>query len=206
LNVQSERFGHENLQLQSECQRQLSRANEIEALRNEKTQIDEEIKGMEEEIQKMNERATNQEKLVIEKRPDWEQSCKQFGEIEKEHQELADRYDFKRREIHPSAFVPAPSSIPPQYEMPPDAVFGSTAERQTLKGSSQGTGFDNNFAPEFPTKSIDFDEEGRRKSESNLNIFCNCFCFFQTQLGMWPQLLRNFNNNCNFTSQNKHHH
>jgi len=166
LNVQSERFGHENLQLQSECQRQLSRANEIEALRNEKMQIDEEIKRMDEEIQKMNERATNQEKLVIEKRPDWEQSCKQFGEIEKEHQELVDRYDIKQREIHPSAFVSAPSSIPPQYEMPPDAVFGSTAERQPLKGS-HGSGFDNNFAPEFPTKSFD-EEEGRRKSESIL--------------------------------------
>jgi predicted nucleic acid-binding Zn-ribbon protein len=66
LNVQSERISHENLQLQSECQRQLSRTHEIEALRNEVIEIDEQIKRIETEAAATGEKAMNQEKAVIE--------------------------------------------------------------------------------------------------------------------------------------------
>ena len=66
--MQSERFGHENLQLQAECQRQLGKSNEIEAIRKESSTIEEEINRLEEETKVLGIRTINQEKLVLEAR------------------------------------------------------------------------------------------------------------------------------------------
>jgi len=66
LTVQSERLSHENLQLQSESQRQLSRGHEIEALRKEMVEIDEEIIRLDQEAKVQSGRANNQEKLAEE--------------------------------------------------------------------------------------------------------------------------------------------
>lgn len=62
--MQSERFSHENLQLQSEFQRQLTRVNEIDALRQEMGELEEEIRQGESEMETIGGRTRNQEKLV----------------------------------------------------------------------------------------------------------------------------------------------
>lgn len=66
MTVQSERLSHENLQLQSESQRQLSRVHEIEAIRKEMIEIDEEIIRHDEEVKVQSGRANNQEKVAEE--------------------------------------------------------------------------------------------------------------------------------------------
>jgi hypothetical protein len=68
LTVQSERFSHENLQLQAECQRQFGRSNEIEAIRKEFSTIEQEIKRFEEETQTLEIKILNQEKIILEVR------------------------------------------------------------------------------------------------------------------------------------------
>uniref|UniRef100_A0A914IB65 Intersectin-1 n=1 Tax=Globodera rostochiensis TaxID=31243 RepID=A0A914IB65_GLORO len=98
LAVQSERFCHENLQHQSEVQRQLSRANEISAIRSEIAQLDDQIKQGENEIQTFVTRSQNQEKIVTEKRPLWEESCKNIQPVRKLFGELLERYNNSRSE------------------------------------------------------------------------------------------------------------
>lgn len=64
--MQSERYSHENLQLQAECQRYLGKSNEIDSIQKESTSVEEEIKRLEDETQALGVRTVNQEKLVLE--------------------------------------------------------------------------------------------------------------------------------------------
>lgn len=66
MTIQSERFGHENLQLQAECQRQFGKINEIDTIRKEAITVDEEITRIEEETKELGIKTDNQEKLVLE--------------------------------------------------------------------------------------------------------------------------------------------
>uniref|UniRef100_A0A183CDS0 Intersectin-1 n=1 Tax=Globodera pallida TaxID=36090 RepID=A0A183CDS0_GLOPA len=144
LAVQSERFSHENLQHQSEVQRQLSRANEISAIRSEIAQLDDQIKQGENEIQTFGTRSQNQEKIVTEKRPIWEESCKNIQPVRKLFGELLGRYNNSRSEA--GAFYEVPPSFAKSDVATP---FGQgTSNAQTTR-TNNASSFDDDFNPNF---------------------------------------------------------
>lgn len=147
LTIQSERFSHENLQLQAECQRYLGKSNEIDSIRKESTSVAEEIKRLEEETQALGIRTVNQEKLVLEKRPIFEKSGAAFEGLRQEHNSLLDRYNKVRLEKYPNTQIQQ-SIAAPQHEIPPDSILCSTGERKASKDSNT-SGFDDDFVAVF---------------------------------------------------------
>ncbi|KAL3108428.1 hypothetical protein niasHT_015350 [Heterodera trifolii] len=141
LAVQCERFSHENLQHQSEVQRQLARTHEISEIRAEIVQLNDQIQQGENEIQTIAIRSHNQEKLVDEKRPSWEESCKNIQLARNLFTELLVRYNKGR------------SDAGALYELPPDAKtlpFGhGTANAQPTRTFSAS--FDDDFKPNIST-------------------------------------------------------
>uniref|UniRef100_A0A914LH46 Intersectin-1 n=1 Tax=Meloidogyne incognita TaxID=6306 RepID=A0A914LH46_MELIC len=144
LTVQSERYSHENLQLQAECQRYLGKSNEIDSIQKESTSVEEEIKRLEDETQALGVRTVNQEKLVLEKRPDYEKSCADFETLHLEHKTLLARYNKVRVEKYPETQIQPSIATPKHYEVPPD----SARERKASKDSN-ASGFDDDFVSVF---------------------------------------------------------
>ena len=156
--MQSERYSHENLQLQAECQRYLGKSNEIDSIQKESTSVEEEIKRLEDETQALGVRTVNQEKLVLEvekyflrnkkqnlkKRPDYEKSCADFETLHLEHKTLLARYNKVRVEKYPETQIQPPIATPKHYEVPPD----SARERKASKDSN-ASGFDDDFVSVF---------------------------------------------------------
>lgn len=64
MAVQCERISHENLQMQTECQKTFSKKQEIENLKNQITERTNSINLTEEELKNAKERLVSQEKLV----------------------------------------------------------------------------------------------------------------------------------------------
>lgn len=66
MTVQCERIGHENLQLQTECQKTLSRTHEIEMLKRQIVDLNSQILEIDEEATNAKNRLSNQERLFNE--------------------------------------------------------------------------------------------------------------------------------------------
>lgn len=66
MAVQCERIGHENLQLQTECQKTLSRTQEIDMLKRKIVDSNSQILQIDEEASNVKNRLSNQERLFNE--------------------------------------------------------------------------------------------------------------------------------------------
>ncbi|KAI6200427.1 BMA-ITSN-1, isoform a [Aphelenchoides besseyi] len=149
IAVQTERVSHINLQLQSESQKSLSRGREIEALRATIEQRKTQILSTETAISDAKQRFANQEKLIAEKRPAYEEGQEKLKKLADVYNELLKKFVSRQQELHKKVMEKRQqeqkSSLPAGelYELPPD----TNGELNSTTQFSQSAGFNDSFTP-----------------------------------------------------------
>uniref|UniRef100_A0A915CXZ7 Intersectin-1 n=1 Tax=Ditylenchus dipsaci TaxID=166011 RepID=A0A915CXZ7_9BILA len=150
--VQCERLSHENLQLQSECQKTFSRTQQIENLKTQIVEKNDLIVSTEQEIQNAKTRLSNQEKLVNEvKTSEFESGKDKLQKVVETYNQLVDKFlllkqqaqEKKRKqslaqqqEAAAASMVQRQDSSSQLYTLPPDV-------------NTSSNGFESNFTPDF---------------------------------------------------------
>ncbi|KAI6236441.1 BMA-ITSN-1, isoform a [Aphelenchoides besseyi] len=169
IAVQTERVSHINLQLQSESQKSLSRGREIEALRATIEQRKTQILSTETAISDAKQRFVNQEKLIAEKRPAYEEGQEKLKKLADVYNELLKKFVSRQQELHKKVMEKRQkeqTSLPTGelYELPPD----TNGEVNSTIPFSQSAGFNDSFTPNSGT--LNFSNSATAQSADAVNF------------------------------------
>lgn len=145
IAINTERFSHVNLQLQTESQKSLSRSREIETLKRtiaeRKAQISETITGISEAKQRLQ----SQQNLISQKRPAFEEGQQKLNKLASIYTDLLQKFIARQQELHQKVMAKRQKQAPQDlYEIPPDTTntafgFGDSFTGKTTAPFGQST-------------------------------------------------------------------
>ncbi|KAI6175845.1 BMA-ITSN-1, isoform a [Aphelenchoides bicaudatus] len=147
IAVQTERFSHVNLQLQSENQKFLSGAREVESLQKAISERNKQIEETKTAIIEAKQRLANQEKLIAEKRPAYDVGQEKLSKLAAVYNDLLQKFVERQKELHQKVMEKRQQQPAAFQNNKPAQAFYDSPSNATNTASGFGDSFINNSAP-----------------------------------------------------------